>query len=144
MKTCLCLALLVAAALAGGCGATDREGEVAHVSLIQLIASPDLHDGKRVAAIGYLRLDFEGTALYIHEIDYRKLIIQNAVWLSLGPAPISEERQRLNGRYVLVEGRFSTKQRGHFGLFPGSLTEITNIEAWPPANMVLPPGDPRR
>ena len=31
------------------------------LSLIQLIASPHLHDGKRVRVIGYLRLDFEGT-----------------------------------------------------------------------------------
>src|SRR5215210_6665436 len=114
------------------------------LSLIQLIASPHLHDGKRVRVIGYLRLDFEGTKIYIHETDYWKFIFPNAVWMSFGSAPISKEWQRLNGRYVLVEGLFSTKQKGHLGGYDSSITEITNIEPWPPENLVIPPGDPRR
>ena len=154
MKMFLYLALAVAI-LSGGCGAAERETaarretasrretDVAHLSLIQLIASPHLHDSKRITAIGYLRLDFEGTALYIHEVDYRKFITPNAVWLHFGPNQISKERQRLNGRYALIEGRFSAKQQDQISIFSGTISEITNVEPWPPENLVIPPGDPR-
>src|SRR4051794_13324989 len=39
------------------------------VSLIQLIANPTSFDGKRVAVTGYVLLEAENTAVYLHESD---------------------------------------------------------------------------
>jgi hypothetical protein len=39
--------------------------------MIQLIANPQAWDGKHVRVIGFLRLEFEGDALYLHREDLR-------------------------------------------------------------------------
>jgi hypothetical protein len=43
----------------------QSQTEPLHVSLIQLIANPEKYDGKQVAVVGFLRLEFEGNALYL-------------------------------------------------------------------------------
>ena len=35
-----------------------------NISLIRLIATPEKYDGKRIQVIGYLHIEFEGTAIY--------------------------------------------------------------------------------
>jgi len=41
------------------------------VSLIQLIANPQAYDGKTVRITGFLHLEFEGNAIYLHNEDFR-------------------------------------------------------------------------
>jgi hypothetical protein len=49
----------------------------------------------------------------------------------------------LDGHYVLIEGRFLATPPGQIKLYSGSISDITNIEPWPPKNLIIPPGDPR-
>ena len=47
-------------------------------SLIELIARPELYDGKRVRVIGFVNLQFEGNGLYVSRGDGRRVSIEMA------------------------------------------------------------------
>jgi hypothetical protein len=97
------------------------------VSLIQLIASPASFDGKRVVVMGYAVLEAEQTAVYLHETDATYGITPNAVWLEalLGG---ESRRAQLHAQYVLIEGTFNARRRGHLGRFSGTLENIGRFE----------------
>lgn len=65
---------------------------LAFTSLISLIARPSDFDGKRVVAIGFCLLVFEGKGLYLSETDCRAAITKNALWLEV---PFSPDTQPL-------------------------------------------------
>lgn len=96
------------------------------VSLVQLIANPDQFDGKRVVVGGFLSLEFEGHALYLHQDDFRVGNTSNAVALEL-PANWFTSTASIdcpNNRYVQLEGEFNGKNNGHFGRSAGSLKSV--------------------
>jgi hypothetical protein len=43
--------------------------------------------------------------------------------------PLLPERRALNGKYVLVEGRFDSGLRGHESMFQGAIVDVTSLEA---------------
>jgi hypothetical protein len=92
------------------------------VSMVQLIATPEKFDGKIIQVIGFLRLEFEGDALYLHREDFDHMILRNAIWVEF---PQGKDRDKLNGRYVFLQGTFRAKLHGHMDLFSGTLTDIT-------------------
>ena len=97
-----------------------------YASLVQLIATPDQFDGKRVVVSGFLCLEFEGHALYLHQDDFRVGNSSNAVALEL-PANWFRSNASIDcpgNRYALLEGEFDGKNNGHFGLFSGSLKGV--------------------
>jgi hypothetical protein len=98
------------------------------VSMIQLIATPEKYQGKRVRMLAFLRIEFEGNALYLHKEDYQHLLYGNGLWIDL-PKGISNGKE-LNNRYVLVEGLFDGTQKGHMGLWSGTITDVTRLEPW--------------
>src|ERR1043166_2632531 len=97
------------------------------LSLIQLIANPQNYDGKRVQVVGFLRLEFEGNALYLHEDDYKNGIYGNAI--GIGVTKESKwSNDDVNMRYVMVVGTFSA---GKSNLHTGTIVKITNVVPWP-------------
>jgi hypothetical protein len=129
-------ALTLCAALCGACGPVDAAGEgqpepagssaasPLEVSMIQLIARAADFDGEYVRVFGFYNHEFEGTALYLHREDFEQHLSRNAIWMA-GRAADDE-------RYILVEGRFNARSRGHMGLFSGEIVDITRTVAWPP------------
>lgn len=107
-----------------------------NTSLIQLIASPNEYDGKRVQIVGFVRLEFEGNAIYLHQDDDVHGILKNGLWLNVEKLP-KATRLQVDGRYVFVEGIFSMEDRGHLGLWSGALHDITRME--PRRNAPQPP-----
>ena len=106
------------------------DSQAQEVSVIQLIANPAKFDGKRVRVIGFLRLEFEGNAIYLHREDYEHAIFENSIWLDR-PKDFSEKQAtKINKKYVICQGTFSAEQHGHTGMFSGSLTHITRLESW--------------
>jgi hypothetical protein len=103
--------------------------EPANVTLVQLIANPEKFDGKLVRVIGFLRLEFEGNVLYLHREDYDHAIFGNGIWVDVTPE-MTKHREVLQMHYVLLEGIFNSKNRGHMGMWSGSLTKIQRAEAW--------------
>jgi hypothetical protein len=83
-------------------------------SIIQLIATPERFDGKPVRVRGFLHLEFEGNALYLHETDFCHRITSNAIWVGVGWPPKGEQA-KLNNAYVLLEGIFNANQRVTWG-----------------------------
>jgi hypothetical protein len=98
------------------------------VSLVELIAAPARFEGQRVVVIAYLKLEFEGNALYVHREDFEQGIFKNGLWLEVN----REEMQRYSessGKYVLAEGTFTTTSKGHRSLWSGSLKDISSVTA---------------
>ena len=103
--------------------------EPLNVSLISLIAAPKEFDGKQVRIIGFARLEFEGNAIYLHQEDYLHGITKNGLWLDVELAS-KKAAMKANNRYVIVEGIFSMKDQGHFGMWSGSIQKVTRMDAW--------------
>lgn len=125
MKTRTFAFLLLQLTLVGPVLPEAVAAEPQPVSLIQLIANPKTYDGARVRVIGFLRMQFEGNALYLHEDDFKHSIHKNGLWVDA-----SSIKPGLNQKYVLMEGTFDAKMTGHMGLWSGSLQQITRCEAW--------------
>ena len=104
--------------------------EPVDVSLITLIATPADFDGKQVRVKGFARVEFEGNAIYLHRDDYLHGITKNGLWLDLEMAS-GKSAASADKRYVLVEGVFSMREQGHFGMWSGSIKHITRIQPWP-------------
>ncbi|HEX4606690.1 MAG TPA: hypothetical protein VH092_00650 [Urbifossiella sp.] len=101
------------------------------VSLVRLIANPDAYDGKMVRVFGYVRVEHEGTAVYLHRDDCEHMLTKNGLWLAAGEStPPGSREAAVNNRYALIEGRFSAKETGHRGLWSGSVRQITRMEPW--------------
>jgi hypothetical protein len=98
------------------------------VSMIQLIATPEKYQGKRVRMLAFLRLEFEGNALYLHKEDYQHAIYRNGLWIDL-PKGVSTGKG-LTNRYVIVEGLFDATRHGHMDLWSGAITDVTRLEPW--------------
>lgn len=103
----------------------------ADVSLIRLIADPDRFDGRRVRVHGFVRIEHEGTAVYLHRDDCEHMLTRNGLWLAANDTtPAGSPEAAVNGRYALIEGRFSAKAKGHNGLWSGSIGEISRMQPW--------------
>jgi hypothetical protein len=101
--------------------------EIQRVSLVQLISNPAAWEGKPVGVVGFLNLEFEGTALYLHREDWKQGLTANAVWVDV-PVTLAPCSKKMNGRYAAIQGTFNASQRGHMGLFSGSLTNILTCD----------------
>ncbi len=102
--------------------------ELLNVSLVQLIANPkDYHD-KVVRVIGFVSLEFEGDAIYLHQDDYKHSVCKNGLWLDASD-DVRKKKADFDKKYVLVEGTFNAKKTGHMGLFSGSIQKISRFDA---------------
>jgi hypothetical protein len=102
------------------------------VSIVELLANPLTYDGKQVQIIGFLRLEFEGDALYLHREDFEHAISKNAIWVDRPKDLSKKQTAEVDKKYVICEGTFNARGHGHMGMFSGSLTHITRLESWGP------------
>ncbi len=110
------------------CAALDADGRCSlyDSSVIQLIARPDLFDGKRVRVIGYIHLEFEGNGIYVRREDLVRRIHGNGLWVAFSDAP----PDGCQDRYVVIQGIFRARHHGHMGLWSGAITDITRCDPW--------------
>jgi hypothetical protein len=99
------------------------------VSIIQLIATPEKYDGKLVRAIGFVRLEFEGNVIYLHQEDLKHGLTRNGLWLNV-PKGIQKEADKYNDQYVLVVGTFNAREKGHMGMTSGAIEDINRFQVW--------------
>lgn len=101
------------------------------ISLIELIAKPEAYDGKRVRLIGYVRLEFEGNAIYLSKESYEAGISKNALWLDPPKSsPLAKKHTIWGPGYAVVEGRFDAMDHGHMGAFSGAIKDTTRFDPW--------------
>jgi hypothetical protein len=101
------------------------------VSLIQLISTPKAFDGEVVEVVGFLRIEFDGNALYLHKDDFEQRISKNRVWIGLD-AKSQDAAAKLNMQYVILVGTFDASNKGHMSMHSGALLHIGQMSAWPP------------
>ena len=101
--------------------ATDEKA--LKVSMVQLIANPATYDGRLVRFHGYVNLQFEGNAVYLHRDDYEQANFENG--FSLGDVTSCKKLDGTEFKkgYAVVVGRFSSSEHGHMGLWPGAINE---------------------
>lgn len=109
--------------------ATAVSAQSVDVSLVSLIATPREFDGKQVRVVGFARLEFEGNAIYLHREDHMHGILKNGLWLDVERLP-KKSAASANNRYVIVEGVFSMADKGHLGLWSGSIQKVTRMDPW--------------
>ena len=105
------------------------------ISLINLIATPEKYDGKLVQVIGYLTLEFEGKAIYLHKEDYVRGISDNGFWVDFSKEILDKKDiMNYNKKYVIIVGTFDMKSLGHMGMFGRTLKNITRLDFWDTEN----------
>jgi hypothetical protein len=97
------------------------------VSMIQLIASPDLYDGRRVTVDGYVHLDFENNGVYLHKEDSLNGLSRNGLWMDVEK---DFDSSKCQDSYALVEGTFMAGLGGHGGLWSGTIRDITRCQRY--------------
>jgi len=103
--------------------------EPTDVTLVRLIASPEKFDGKLIRVIGFLRLEFEGNVLYLHREDYENAILGDGIWVDV-TSEMRKQSGTLNMNYVLLEGIFSARDKGHMGMWSGSIKQVRRAQLW--------------
>ncbi len=134
---------MAALALMPVCWAQASAEEPTQVSLVQLLATPERFDGKRVAVVGYCWLEFEGDAVYLSREDYVNRVFKNAIWLHVS----REQRvawKSIHGKYARLEGTLRAAEQGHGSMFTAELVDLAAPLLWSdPAKPGIPP-PPRR
>jgi hypothetical protein len=112
------------------------------VSIVRLIATPERYDGKTIRLIGYLHLEFEGNAIYLHREDFDRGIFEDSVWINLPNDINPGQRKAVNDHYVICTAKFVAGRHGHMGMFAGELEDVTRLEVWPAYRGVPAPPPP--
>jgi hypothetical protein len=107
----------------------DGRCDVYTPSLGELIARPEVYDGKQVQVIGVLSFGFENNALFVSGDDRLYGNSRAAVWLDRKSA--CPECAAMNGKWVSVSGVYRPLEHGHMGLFAGTLSDITYTSPQP-------------
>lgn len=100
-----------------------------NISLIRLIATPERYDGKVIQVEGFLNLEFEGNAIYLHKEDYENSLCENGFWVNFSDEiKLTKKTIDYNKKYVIIIGTFDMKSNGHMGLFGGTIKNITRLD----------------
>ena len=112
--------------------------EANHVSMIQLIATPDKFHQKQILVGGYLRIEFEGNILYFSESAMRARQNKEGIWLGYEKEIKSDEDlknyrryfeqlKKYSGQYVQLEGTYDMSDTGHFGCCSGAIVRVSRV-----------------
>jgi len=111
-------------------GAPSRPAEPLDVGMVALVAVPDTYDGKLIRTVGFLCIEYEGDALYLHQEDYRHGLTKDSLALRLSRAE-RDRYKNLSLQYVLVEGVVYARGLEREDQWGGAIGSITRLEAWP-------------
>lgn len=100
------------------------------VGMVALLATPQRYEGKVIRTIGFMCVEFENDALYLHEEDYRHGLHKNSFALRLSESQ-RKEFKGLSLKYVLIEGTVYASGPEQTDLWSGAIGNITRLEAWP-------------
>jgi hypothetical protein len=106
------------------------ESDPVDVSMVALLADPQRYDNKLVRVHGFLCVEFEGNALYLHEEDFKFGLTKNALALRFSDSQVKLFKG-LSRRYVILEGVVHAQGYESSDLWTGSIGEMTRLEAWP-------------
>jgi hypothetical protein len=134
LKSILVLVLAAAAhlpATAGDSAAPESR------SVVALLADPAAFHEKRVRTLGFYVLAEEESALYLSAGDAEHGIYANSVWVDGEGSSV--DLAGVSGRYVLVEGTFNARNKGHGSLAAGGIESVSRIVELPPRESKVGP-----
>jgi hypothetical protein len=112
-----------------GLAQTATDDDVPHVlpvSMVTLLAMPASSSAKQVQVSGFLVLDFEGQALYLHKEDYQEGLTLNSIYVSLTPAQ-QQQYKSLDKTYVTIKASFQKRAKSE-DIFTGVLFHVREIQ----------------
>lgn len=101
-------------------------GHSVNTDFTDLLKNPEKYNGKVVNITGFATIEFEGNALYLDSKSQKAASYENGVWLEIAKTPF--ELKTYNGSKVLVKGMFKLSNKGHMGLWRGSLEQVSKVE----------------
>lgn len=106
------------------------------VSLADLIARPDAYEGKAVWVVANVAIGLENMSACPSESERQS---KSCLWISIDDAPHKtaqdyanyqsrlETWNRFNLQTVAMHATFDSTEKGHFGMWPGSLRNVTEV-----------------
>lgn len=118
------LATVLLAVIVSSCGSDGND--VRNVSIVKLIAFPEEHHGKFIRLVGYAKFDPDSSVIFLSDDDFKYGNLSNGFSIEIRES----ERVELNGvrAWVLVEGVFNVENKGHLGLYDGSIESISRLD----------------
>ena len=110
-------------------------------SLMELVSRPEWYDGHRVLIIGVLRYGFESAGLHASSEAYQQRLTRSAV--SLAGTKSCPDCPKWQGRWVTVVGTYRASDRGHMGLFGGTIDEVTAVRLYDVEDHLRQPATPK-
>lgn len=110
--------------------------------MIALLANPEKYDGHVIVTHGFLAVEFEGDAVYLHEEDYNRGFTKNSFALRLSDSQ-EKEFKKLNAKYVVIEGTLHANGP-ESSEWSGAIGEITRAEEWPIYRGKIPHKPPKK
>ena len=95
------------------------------VSLVRLIANPEIFHGKKIAVFGFYRSGSEESAIYPSR--EMSLTAANGVWIGTLPMITMMEKYP-EGIWSRVTGTFNAHSRGHLDRYAGTLENPEPID----------------
>lgn len=75
---------------------TIRQSDYQYISIVNIICNPKDFHGEKVMVDGYLILEFEGSALYLNDDDYKHSRTKNAISISFNKKISREQLDTFN------------------------------------------------
>ncbi|WP_375239928.1 hypothetical protein [Aurantibacter sp.] len=98
------------------------------VSIINLISNPLKYHNKKIILNGYLKFEHEGNAIYLNKEDYLSTNSINAIYIRISDTKIIENGFNYSDDFSgMIQGVFDKNDKGHLGLFSGSINRIEGI-----------------
>lgn len=112
------------------CAVPEHNGDCAlyGLSMVQLLANPERYDGDHIRVVGYIHLEPDSNAIYLHKEDEEHHVFKNGLWVSLTQGVSFEGCQ---DAYVIVEGVYRARTTGRMTLWTGELTHVTRCQRLP-------------
>jgi hypothetical protein len=101
----------------------DEDCPQYETTIIQLLARPELFDGKRVVIRGYVHREFEDNGIYIRQEDFADHLTHNGLWI--GGFRDEARMQNCQDGYVTLVGVFHAQEYGHMGAWSGTIDDIS-------------------
>jgi hypothetical protein len=121
-------ALFLSCCLAASVLAADTRPPT--VSMVQILANPESFNKRRVAVGGFLSLEYEGSALYLHADDFEHKLRKNALWIFIPKSQAN--RECFDRKYVVVIGTVKSNSFGHMDAYSGSIEVERLFSSGPP------------
>jgi hypothetical protein len=99
-----------------------------NISMINLIASPEKYNGKKIKIIGFVNAEFGKNGVYLSKDDYENSIYKNGILISQ-PESVRKNilDKNLDKRYMYIEGTFKMNEADYNGPWSGKLERVTKM-----------------